>query len=89
MQCQRRYFAIPITSLNAGGGSGEQRGPRMRGSARSPLFAVEDVSRGRGAGYGVGGGGRAHDLARIFAAAIGELQSGLRGCVGPPGPHLW
>ena len=57
MQCQRRYFAIPITSLNAGGGSGEQRGPRMRGSARSPLFAVEDVRRGRGGGGLSGGGG--------------------------------
>ena len=28
MQCQRRCFVIPVASLNAGGGSGEQRGPR-------------------------------------------------------------
>ena len=63
----------------------------MRGSARptTPPPLPPAVCSGGCPGGAIGGAARACDLARIFATAIDGLRSGLRECVGPPGPHLW
>ena len=72
MQCQRRCFAIPATSLNPDGWSGEQQGPR-RGCAGAWVRSAPAVR-----GWGCpGGAARARDFAQIFAIAVGGAQAPL------------